>query len=100
MPWAATRMPLVPSWGPSWDERERAPSIRAMNCAAPWVRFVLATTRCAMAWLLAAAIPSAGAADAQANATPPNRLIHETSPYLLQHAYNPVRWFPWGEDAF
>ncbi len=29
----------------------------------------------------------------------PNRLIHETSPYLLQHAYNPVEWFPWGEEA-
>ena len=30
----------------------------------------------------------------------PNRLIGEKSPYLLQHAYNPVAWFPWGEDAF
>ncbi len=29
----------------------------------------------------------------------PNRLIHETSPYLKQHAYNPVDWFPWGEEA-
>ena len=29
----------------------------------------------------------------------PNRLIHETSPYLLQHAYNPVDWYPWGADA-
>ena len=29
-----------------------------------------------------------------------NRLIHETSPYLLQHAYNPVDWYPWGEEAF
>lgn len=29
-----------------------------------------------------------------------NRLIHEKSPYLLQHAYNPVDWFPWGTDAF
>src|SRR5690554_2366325 len=29
----------------------------------------------------------------------PNRLIHETSPYLLQHAYNPVDWYPWGEEA-
>jgi hypothetical protein len=29
-----------------------------------------------------------------------NRLIHETSPYLLQHAYNPVDWHPWGEEAF
>ena len=30
----------------------------------------------------------------------PNRLIHETSPYLIQHATNPVNWFPWGEEAF
>lgn len=29
-----------------------------------------------------------------------NRLIHEKSPYLLQHAHNPVDWFAWGEDAF
>jgi len=28
-----------------------------------------------------------------------NRLIEETSPYLLQHAHNPVNWFPWGEEA-
>ncbi|MBA4410863.1 MAG: thioredoxin domain-containing protein [Odoribacter sp.] len=28
-----------------------------------------------------------------------NKLIHETSPYLLQHAYNPVNWQPWGENA-
>lgn len=30
----------------------------------------------------------------------PNRLLKEKSPYLLQHAYNPVKWHPWGEDAF
>ncbi|HZG85375.1 thioredoxin domain-containing protein [Paenibacillus sp.] len=29
-----------------------------------------------------------------------NRLIHEKSPYLLQHAYNPVDWFPWTAEAF
>ncbi len=29
-----------------------------------------------------------------------NRLAHEKSPYLLQHAYNPVDWYPWGEEAF
>jgi uncharacterized protein len=29
-----------------------------------------------------------------------NRLAQETSPYLLQHADNPVDWYPWGEDAF
>jgi len=28
-----------------------------------------------------------------------NKLIHETSPYLLQHAHNPVDWHPWGEEA-
>ena len=30
----------------------------------------------------------------------PNRLAKEKSPYLLQHAYNPVDWYPWGEEAF
>ncbi|HEV8344475.1 MAG TPA: thioredoxin domain-containing protein [Candidatus Binatia bacterium] len=31
---------------------------------------------------------------------PPNHLINETSPYLLQHAHNPVEWYPWCEEAF
>ena len=30
---------------------------------------------------------------------PSNRLIHETSPYLRQHAHNPVDWYPWGDEA-
>ena len=30
----------------------------------------------------------------------PNRLANEKSPYLLQHAYNPVDWYPWGDEAF
>jgi uncharacterized protein len=30
----------------------------------------------------------------------PNKLINEKSPYLLQHANNPVHWYPWGEEAF
>ena len=29
-----------------------------------------------------------------------NRLAKESSPYLLQHQYNPVDWYPWGEEAF
>jgi len=29
-----------------------------------------------------------------------NNLLHEKSPYLLQHAHNPVDWYPWGDDAF
>jgi len=32
--------------------------------------------------------------------TKANRLIHEKSPYLLQHAHNPVDWHPWGDEAF
>jgi len=39
-------------------------------------------------------------AKAKAAGTKPNRLIDETSPYLLQHAYNPVDWYPWGDAAF
>jgi uncharacterized protein YyaL (SSP411 family) len=33
-------------------------------------------------------------------ASPANRLTRETSPYLLQHAHNPVDWYPWGDAAF
>jgi len=29
----------------------------------------------------------------------PNYLINESSSYLLAHAYNPVNWYPWGEEA-
>jgi uncharacterized protein len=35
-----------------------------------------------------------------ANPAHTNRLAHEKSPYLLQHAHNPVDWYPWGEEAF
>lgn len=34
------------------------------------------------------------------NKTTANRLINEKSPYLLQHSYNPVDWYPWGDEAF
>ncbi|HEX5169339.1 MAG TPA: thioredoxin domain-containing protein [Cyclobacteriaceae bacterium] len=36
----------------------------------------------------------------QTNHNHTNRLINSTSPYLLQHAHNPVDWYEWGEDAF
>ncbi len=38
--------------------------------------------------------------DLSRDACQPNRLIKEKSPYLLQHACNPVQWYPWGEEAF
>ena len=44
--------------------------------------------------------PLTGAPDAEAKKGKPNRLIDSKSPYLLQHAYNPVDWYPWGEEAF
>ena len=34
------------------------------------------------------------------NESAPNHLANEKSPYLLQHAFNPVDWYPWGERAF
>jgi uncharacterized protein len=37
---------------------------------------------------------------AKAQGKPANHLISESSPYLLQHAYNPVEWYAWGEEAF
>jgi len=38
--------------------------------------------------------------DTDGNSMVHNRLIHEKSPYLLQHAENPVDWYPWSEEAF
>lgn len=42
----------------------------------------------------------APAADVPPATRKPNHLIHEKSPYLLQHAYNPVDWYPWSKEAF
>src|SRR5215475_8461922 len=36
----------------------------------------------------------------EAKKRPANRLAQESSPYLLQHAHNPVDWYPWGAQAF
>ena len=38
--------------------------------------------------------------DAMSDTSKTNRLAREKSPYLLQHAHNPVDWFPWGPEAF
>ncbi|MEO7047763.1 MAG: thioredoxin domain-containing protein [Ferruginibacter sp.] len=54
-------------------------------------------------WLIACcSLPSCGQSDKQQKPAAHeyvNALIHETSPYLLQHAHNPVHWYPWGEAA-
>src|SRR5512145_2390978 len=55
---------------------------------------------CAAAQILCAAgRPAFGASDAAGEASR-NRLARERSPYLLQHAGNPVDWYPWGDEAF
>jgi uncharacterized protein YyaL (SSP411 family) len=52
----------------------------------------------ALTWLVTSSDVFAGQTAARPRHT--NRLAHEKSPYLLQHAYNPVDWYPWGEEAF
>jgi uncharacterized protein YyaL (SSP411 family) len=53
------------------------------------------------AGLLLLLASSAGADDKpREKPRPANRLARESSPYLLQHAHNPVDWYPWGEEAF
>jgi uncharacterized protein YyaL (SSP411 family) len=71
-------------------------------------RWHVTISRTLAAVLLALAVPAAwpaGAAEgpAPAQAAKPrhtNRLARESSPYLLQHAHNPVDWYPWGPEAF
>ena len=50
--------------------------------------------------LLALVVGTLPAADKPAKPKHTNRLAKETSPYLLQHAHNPVDWYPWGDEAF
>jgi len=52
----------------------------------------------ALTWLVASSDTFGKSSSAHPEHT--NRLAHEKSPYLLQHAHNPVDWYPWGEDAF
>jgi hypothetical protein len=52
----------------------------------------------ALTWLVTSSDASADHTPARSEHT--NRLAHEKSPYLLQHAHNPVDWYPWGEEAF
>src|SRR5437867_3128564 len=53
-----------------------------------------------IAALLAAPTPARAEPPKQPKARPANRLAAESSPYLRQHAHNPVDWHPWGAEAF
>src|SRR4029453_14998127 len=52
----------------------------------------------ALTWLVTSSDTFAQPTPARPDHT--NRLAQEKSPYLLQHAHNPVDWYPWGEEAF
>ncbi|HEY4271426.1 MAG TPA: thioredoxin domain-containing protein [Candidatus Udaeobacter sp.] len=52
----------------------------------------------ALTWLVTSSETFAEPTPARPEHT--NRLAHEKSPYLLQHAHNPVDWYPWGKEAF
>src|SRR5580704_19765057 len=52
----------------------------------------------ALTWLVTSSDTFAVTTPARPEHT--NRLAQEKSPYLLQHAHNPVDWYPWGEEAF
>ncbi|MBM3889809.1 MAG: thioredoxin domain-containing protein, partial [Verrucomicrobia bacterium] len=66
------------------------------------VRWMI-TLGCLSAWMVGAADPAEKTANPMHTTTAepkPNRLAKEKSPYLLQHAHNPVDWHPWGAEAF
>src|SRR5688572_16236630 len=52
----------------------------------------------AISFLAACSNPDKKSMNTENKAT--NHLIHESSPYLLQHAYNPVNWYPWNDEAW
>src|SRR5262249_44959859 len=60
--------------------------------------FAVPLCLCASIGFLIALLIAPPCAKAQ-HPKPANRLAKETSPYLLQHAHNPVDWYPWGQEA-
>ncbi|HHP7240807.1 MAG TPA: thioredoxin domain-containing protein [Cyclobacteriaceae bacterium] len=55
--------------------------------------------KCIFYWLLLGIVFFSCDSQDQSAGEPTNKLINESSPYLLQHAHNPVDWYPWGEEA-
>src|SRR5438552_7145774 len=58
------------------------------------------TPGCSIALLASLCLCVSLASVAAAEKKPANHLAKESSPYLLQHAHNPVDWYPWGPEAF
>ncbi len=66
---------------------------------APVISAVLPLSSSSMAWSLARCRSCAAVRGGSPSIAPVNHLADETSPYLRQHADNPVEWFPWGDEA-
>jgi uncharacterized protein YyaL (SSP411 family) len=89
------RQPLLGSeFAGQWTAPDIIPAMPTMELSSTVASVVLAAMTLG---------PSLAMSDEQPSIThefPANRLADETSPYLLQHAHNPVDWYPWGEEAF
>jgi len=100
----SSNAPGLPTQSPAQAGRGRA-LLRGRNL---WALAALVGLLVVAGWLrgdraslAAQSDPSAPAGEPEQKAAPyTNRLIHEKSPYLLQHAHNPVDWYPWGAAAF
>ncbi|MGE0377058.1 MAG: DUF255 domain-containing protein [Planctomycetaceae bacterium] len=66
------------------------------------IQLVASVLLASAGWAAAAddASPTSAEKSAATHTAAANRLAHETSPYLLLHAHNPVDWYPWGPEAF
>ena len=91
-----SKMPPRPWYMPIWRHRKsrmREPAKERLKAIGrSTIRHSLPSRNSPATWHLASVRGTPG------NGIP-NRLIDETSPYLLQHAHNPVDWYPWGEEA-
>jgi uncharacterized protein YyaL (SSP411 family) len=94
--------PVAPeSGGSSGRERHRAAGItNPLPGAAPFGASLVAALKAAVASKGPAYRPRTRHLNPDGSAIYTNRLILESSPYLVQHAHNPVNWYPWGDEAF
>ncbi len=83
-----------PAPGRDWKVAEKLPG------ALPYASRLRAKLRVALAGMPAAYKPRTHHLEPGGGPSFTNRLIFETSPYLLQHAHNPVDWYSWGDEAF
>ena len=74
--------------------------LRTAHSSLPTAYCSQLTRACLLLAVIALQACSSPDAEAAAEEKKPNRLVHEKSPYLLQHAFNPMDWYPWGNEAF